>query len=72
MLHEQENQNATSHTDGKAEDIDKGIRFVFENVPEGDFEVAFEHGLVPCCWLLVAGYRLLVFTSCEQQATSNC
>jgi hypothetical protein len=38
-----QNQQKSRHADCQAEDVDKRIRFVLEQISGGDFEVVFEH-----------------------------
>jgi hypothetical protein len=43
FLNVEQDDAATSHADGEAENIDEGIRFEFEQISGGGFEVVGEH-----------------------------
>lgn len=41
--HKKQNQDTAGHSDGQAHNIDQAIAHVFLDIPEGDFQVVFEH-----------------------------
>tara|TARA_R110002012_G_scaffold320297_3_gene543168 strand:- start:76698 stop:77039 length:342 start_codon:yes stop_codon:yes gene_type:complete len=43
ILHKHKNEHTAGHSYSEPYDIDKGINFLFEKIPIGDFEVVFKH-----------------------------
>lgn len=55
VVREHINENARRQADAQAKNVDEGIELVLHQIAQRDFEVVFEHNLVPCCWLLITG-----------------
>jgi hypothetical protein len=47
VLDIKQNQNTAGYADGQSGDIEKGIELVASQIPEGYFDVIFQHALLP-------------------------
>ena len=43
VLHVQKDEHTAGKPNGKAQDIDSGIKFLTQKIPKSDFEIVFEH-----------------------------